>query len=367
MDRIGVAQIVHSLEIGGMERVAAYLAMESSPAYRPLVICLTIKGHFAPQVEAAGIEVIELHKRAGVDLRLPQRLARILKERNIQIVHAHNSGPMFTGTLAGRLARVKGIIVTDHSRQLPERFRVMATEWVMSRLADEIVSVSEHNKIDLVERLHWPADKIKVIANGVVETPPISPECAAALRQEFGITPRVPVILSAARLEPQKNMGALVAAAALLRGRGLPVKVLLVGEGSERPFLERQIAQNGLQDQVVLTGFRLDALALYRVADIFALPSRWEGLPMSILEAMSAKIPIVSTDVGDVNKAVKDGRNGLLVPSGDIQQMADGLYQLLTNKAQRRQFGEAGYQIWHDQYSVAQMVKSYEELYARYV
>lgn len=367
MQRIGVAQIVHSLEVGGMERVASHLALNLSERYRPLVVCLTVRGDFASLLDDAGVEVVALDKRPGKDLGLPRRLARVLRERNVQVVHAHNSGPLFTGTLAGKLAGAKLTLVTDHSRRFPERPTVVAAEFVLSRLIDEIVSVSDDNKDDLIAKLHWPRKKISVIANGVQRVPDVPEAERAVLRAEFGLPAAEPVCLTVARLEPQKNLAVLVDAVHLLDQRGVPGRFVIVGEGSQRPILEALIAQHGLADRVVLAGWRLDTLKLYGIADLMALSSDWEGLPMSILEAMSAALPVVSPSVGDVPKAVGHDLTGLLVPPRDPEKLADALAALLTDPARRVAMGAAGEQVWRAQYSVEHMVRRYEALYERYV
>jgi glycosyltransferase involved in cell wall biosynthesis len=281
-------------------------------------------------------------------------------------VHGHNSGPLFTGTLAAKLARAKGVIITDHSRPFPERFSVVAAEFVLSRLVDEIVSVSDQNKKDLLQHLHWPARKISVIHNGVDEAPPATDDQLAALRTEFDLSPSRPVVFVAARLEPQKNIALLIEAARVLRTHGLDADYLVAGGGSEQARLEKLVVETGMRDRFHLAGWRLDTAQLLRAADIFALPSDWEGLPMSILEAMSASRPVVATDVGDVHRAVVNEQTGLLVPPRDVRQLADALARLLADPALRERLGAAGHALWREKFSVEKMVARYEELYARY-
>lgn len=367
MEPIGVAQIVHSLEVGGMERVAAHLAMYLPDKFKTTVFCLAYKGHFAPMLEEAGIEVISLDKKPGKDLLLPYTLAKLLRDRKIKIVHAHNSGPLFTGGLAGKLARVPCVLVTDHSRAYPERRSVLAVEYVLSRLVDELVSVSEENRRDLVEKLHWPKSKIRVIANGVAEVERLSEEKLTELRTEFQLQPGIPLVLTVARVEKQKNLSMLIEAARLLKQRGVPCRFLIAGDGEDRPRLEELVASYQLANEVILAGWRLDTLALYRIADVMALSSDWEGLPMSILEAMSAELPVISTSVGDVPKAVTHEETGLLVPPKAPDRLADALADLLADPAKRRRYGQAGYHAWQAQFSVQHMVERYEELYERYL
>ncbi|MDP8223575.1 MAG: glycosyltransferase [Candidatus Lernaella stagnicola] len=366
MEQVVVAQVVHSLEVGGMERVASHLAMNMSAAYRPIVVCLTVKGDFAPMLEEAGIEVVALDKQPGRDLTLPRRLARVFADRHVGIVHVHNSGPMFTGTCAGKLAGVKGIVVTDHSRKFPERRSVVITEYVLSRLVNAIVSVSDDNKRDLIEKMLWPARKITVIANGVAPVPEVTAAKRAELREEFGLREDEPVVLTVARLEPQKNLAVLVEAARRVRDRGVAGRFIVAGEGSERPKLEKLIAEYDLADRVTLAGWRLDSLSLYGIASVMALSSDWEGLPMSILEAMSAGLPVVSPGVGDVPKAVVNGENGFLIPPQNPDELAEALAGLLTDANQRAAFGEAGRSVWAARYSVGHMMGEYEAIYERF-
>jgi L-malate glycosyltransferase len=350
-----------------MERVARHLAMNLSERYRSMVVCLTIKGDFAPELEAAGVEVVALGKQPGRDLGLPRRMAEVLRARDIKVVHAHNSGPMFTGTWAGRLAGCKCILVTDHSRKFPERRSVVATEYVLSRVLDEIVSVSDQNKRDLVEQMLWPASKISVIANGVEQVPEIDAAQREQLCAEFGLGSQTPVILAVARLEPQKNLAVMVEAARLLRQNGLAFRIILVGEGSERPKLEGLIAEYGLSENVTLAGWRLDTLSLYRIADVMALSSDWEGLPMSILEAMSAGLPVVSPAVGDVPKAVAPEQTGALVPPRDPAALAEQLARLIADAGLRQRLGEGGRKSWAEKFSVEHMARQYEALYERHL
>ena len=364
---IGVAQIVHSLEVGGMERVVSHLATRLTAPFKPMVVCLTVKGHFAPMLEEAGIEVVALNKQPGKDLRLPGRLAKIFRERNIQVVHAHNSGPLFTGTLAAKLSGAKVIVVTDHSRKFPERSSVKAAEWVLVRLLNQVISVSDDNRQDLIEKMGWPENKIVVIPNGVARVPQVEPAQADALRAEFGLDAAMPTILTVARLEKQKNLGVLIEALGLLRDRGVPGRLLIAGEGSERPVLEAKVRELKLDDRVRLPGWRLDSLALYRIADLFALSSDWEGLPMSMLEAMSAALPVVATAVGDVPKALVEEKTGRLAPSRNPAALADALVDLLQDANLRRSFGQAGYELWHDRFSDEHMVQRYAQLYSRFL
>ncbi len=360
---IGIAQIVHSLEIGGMERVAMYLATRVDRArFRPLVVCLTVRGDFADAIEAAGVEVVALGKGPGVDLRLPFRLARILRERNVRIVHAHNSGPWFTGGLARLIGGLDGAVVTDHSRPYPEKWTVRCVERVLAH-AVRVVSVSEDNRQLLHQHIGIPLAKIRVIPNGVEAPSPPSPERLADLRREFGIDGRDVIGVCVARLEAQKAHEVLIDAVKSVADRGVPLRVLCVGMGSREDELRALAAQKGVGDRVLFVGKRIDATDLLFLADLFVLSSDWEGLPMSVLEALGVGLPVVGTRVGDMELAVKDSVNGFLCPPRDWAALADALETLANDAERRRAMGAAGRDLFAREFHVDRMVERYAAIY----
>lgn len=361
---IGVAQVVHSLEIGGMERVALNLALGlPREKWRSLIVCLTVEGEFAELAREQGVDVIALGKQPGVDLRLPGRLARLLRDEGIRLVHGHNSGPWFTGTLAARRLGLP-MVVTDHSRPYPEKPRIQKIERFLSRWA-RIVSVSAHNKQDMVKFLRIPADKIDVIPNGVQPVAPVSADRRAALRDELGLAEDDTVFLSVARLERQKGFDVLLEAVRIAKHQGITSKFVVVGFGSEGSFLASQIREYDLTDTVILAGKRMNVGQFYGMADAFFLASRWEGLPMALLEAMSAGLPVVSTGVGDIPAAVTDGTEALLVPSEDPAALAAAFASLASAEARERReaMGSAGRARFDAEYSMDVMVRRYAELY----
>ncbi|MCC6158964.1 MAG: glycosyltransferase [Deltaproteobacteria bacterium] len=360
---VGIAQIVHSLEIGGMERVAMYLATRVDRArFRPMVVCLTVRGDFADEIESRGVEVVALGKRPGVDLRLPFRLARLLGERNVRIVHAHNSGPWFTGGLAKIVGGLDGAVVTDHSRPYPEKWTVRCVERTLAH-AVHVVSVSEDNRQLLHRNIGIPLGKIRVIPNGVEAPSPPSPDRLAELRREFGIDGRDVIGVCVARLETQKAHEVLIDAVRRLADRGVPLRALCVGMGSREDELRSLAAQKGVADRVTFVGKRIDATDFLFLADLFVLSSDWEGLPMSVLEALGVGLPVVGTRVGDMELAVKDSVNGYLCAPRDAVALADALANLARDADRRRAMGGAGRELFAREFHVDRMIERYAAIY----
>lgn len=360
---VGIAQIVHSLEVGGMERVAMYLATRIDRArFRPCVVCLTVRGDFADEVEARGVEVVALGKRPGVDLRLPFRLAKLLRERNVRIVHAHNSGPWFSGGLARIIGRLDGAVVTDHSRPYPEKWTVRCVERTLAH-AVHVVSVSEDNRQLLHRNIGIPLGKIRVIPNGVEAPTPPPPDRIAELRREFGIDGGDVIGVCVARLETQKAHEVLIDAVKMLGERGEKFRVLCVGMGSREDELRTLAERQGVSDRVTFTGKRLDATDFLFLADLFVLSSDWEGLPMSVLEAMGVGLPVVGTRVGDMELAVKNSVNGYLCAPRDPAALADALANLVRDADLRREMGTAGRDLFAREFHVDRMVERYAAIY----
>jgi len=362
-ERIGIAQVLHSLEVGGMERVALNLATcLDKKKWRSVIVCLTIRGDFAKDAEKAGVPVVTLGKRPGVDLVLPFRLKKVLAERDIRIVHGHNSGPWFSGTLASLAGRLGPVVITDHSRPYPERWRVRLTEWFLSRFAS-IVSVSEENKEKLVKNLWIPPEKIRVIPNGVLPVEVSSGERLSALRKEFGLRDDDFIFLCVARLEAQKGFEVLVGAAKILLEKGFRGRILVVGQGSYEEKIRRWAKEAGVEGILTLAGLRLDVSDFYHLADCLVLSSHWEGLPMSVLEAMSAGLPVVATDVGDLSLAVKGDQNGCLVPPKDPARLAEAMIDLSSCPEKIPGMKAASRKLFDEHFSVGKMVERYERLY----
>jgi glycosyltransferase involved in cell wall biosynthesis len=361
---VTVMEIVHSMEVGGMERVVANLARRMDPArFRPMVVCIARKGGFAPGLEADGFEVVSLDKPPGVDLGAALRLARLIRKRRIDVVHLHNSGPLFTGTLAAVLTRVPVRIYTDHARVFPDRRRVMWTETALVRGIDRVVAVSDETRANMIRYLHVPAERIVVIPNGV-EAPPETTEAQRlAARAEFGIAADAPLVVAVARLQPQKAIDRLIEAAALVRERVPAARFLVVGGGALEADLRVLVRDRGLDGVFHLAGLRMDPHVFLAAADVFALSSDWEGMPMSLLEALALGKPTACPDVGDVAKAVRTGETGILVRPGDATALADALTELLADPAGARAMGARGRALFGECFDAATMTRRYTQLF----
>jgi glycosyltransferase involved in cell wall biosynthesis len=358
-------QITQDLGVGGLERVITLLSRRLDRSrFEPSVLCLRNRGEFADELTAEGIPVHVLPwSRDALDYLAFLKLARILRAERIDVIHTHNTGPFFHGALGASLAGVRTHIHTDHARPFPDRLRWMVAEHFLSHLAYRVVGVSDHTTANLVRYERIPREKLVTIPNGIELAP--ARRSPVEVRASLRIPDGAPVVGTAGRLTGQKGLEFLIQAATLLRPRYPDLRVLLVGDGDQRGALEEQARAAGLDDRVHFLGIRMDIPDLLGVFDIYALPSRWEGLPMAVLEAMAAGLPVVASDVGGVPTAIRDGMEGFLVPPGEPAALAGALAKLLSDPDLRARMGTASLRRYEHNFTLEEMTRRYEALYLR--
>lgn len=337
----------------------------TADGYPCVVYFLQSPGEWGEQLAQSGTPVRLVKKKEGIDLSLPWRLARHFRQDGVSLIHSHNKGPLLYTCLASLLSNLP-LVSTKHGRNDPDKWEELWLNRLAGLLCRAIVAVSDDAWQVVRERERIPARKVHMIHNGVAtEHPPPDEARLAALRAEFGITPEDLVIINVARLSFEKNHALLLEAFSRL-ARQLPrAKLLLVGDGQKRPALESQARELGLAGRVVFAGMRSGVPEILRLAQVFALSSDIEGLSISILEAMSAGLPVVATDVGGNRELIVPEQTGLLVPPRAADELAEALARVLGDEPWRQSMGqEARLRVCRD-FSLEGMVRRYEELYQR--
>jgi glycosyltransferase involved in cell wall biosynthesis len=325
--------------LGGAEN-AMLMLLESldREAWRPTLLLEDAPGveSMRARAEAVGVPVrmvAPLPLGLAGARRVPG-LARLLRRERPEVFHAHMSSPVAAkwGLAAAALARVPAVVGTVQviSQYFPDR----STRWQLRLLAgrvDRYLAVSRAIGAELVERYRWPAAKVEVVHNAV-EVERFGVEAPPGLREELGAVGR-PLVLTCARLSDQKGHPVLLEAAA-----EVPEAVFaLAGEGPERARLEVLAERLGVAERVRFLGRRDDVPELLAAADVFALPSLYEGTSLAVLEAMAASRAVVSSAIGGTEELIEDGRNGLLVPPSDPGALAAALRRLLGDPGLREQ------------------------------
>lgn len=306
------------------------------------------RGHRVAMVCREGSELAERGRTGGVDvfpLRMPGdlsfsailRLSRLIRSWQPDVVLCCNQRAM---RLAGPAAYMGGRSrVVMRNGLLGSLQATWYNRW-LARLVDGFVVNAEAVRRELVGWL--PAERVRVIYNGIDLRPYDEPHDVSALRGELECPMNACVILCVARLVPEKDHSTLLIAFQRVAERNERVRLWIAGDGPLRTTLSAQAQHLGLGSRVAFLGFQPDVPRLLAGADLLAIASQREGLPNVALEAMAARRPVVATAVAGTPELVQDGETGLLLPPGAPDAMAAALESLITDPVRRRQMGERG-------------------------
>lgn len=295
------------------------------------------------------------------------RLSRLLHAERIHLVHAHLSFACRAAAPWVKLARMPLLVETPHVCEHWRRGwkRGAWLDHAAGSLVDCYIAVSAANASYLQHEKGLPAHKVRTIRNGVdVARFDRCPRHPADPRAGLGIAPGEMLLVCAARLEPQKGHAVLLEAVARLpRGRGPKLRLVCLGDGRLRSALQLQAQQLGLGETVLFPGYCPQIEDWLTVADLFVLPSLYEGLPLSVMEAAAAGCTIVATAVDGTPELLADGRDGLLVPPGDPEALAQALLRLIADAGLRKALGEHARQRARAEFDQAHQITATSALY----
>jgi glycosyltransferase involved in cell wall biosynthesis len=360
-----VLQVVLTLAPGGTERLVIELARRLHHRHGMSVCCLDEPGSWASEVEQAGIFVTSLRRRSGFVPSLGRRIAEIAGRLDVTVLHCHHYSPFVYGTLA-RLWRPLRVVYTEHGRlnDAPPSGKRWVANQVLGRLPAEISSVSDDLRSHMVAE-GFSRRRVRVIHNGITVGPVPTSSRRAAARARLGVSEDEFVVGAVGRLDPVKDLTTLIDAFAEFRGTRR-ARLLLIGEGSERVSLERHVEDAGLSGEVVLLGHRQDVSDLLPGFDAYVNSSVFEGISLTILEAMAAGVPVVATRVGGTPEVVLHGVTGWLVPSRSPESIAAALREIAGNPGGVAALTFAGRQRVEHDFSIDRMVQRYASIYDRF-
>lgn len=348
---------------GGAERLVIDLATHGNREHFVPYVCTTRSGsdpRVLRELEDAGVRVVDLARSRTIDARAWWRFVSLLRRERIDVLHAHSFGSNAWGSVLGRLARVPVVIAHEHTWSFQGNLlRRLIDRFVIARLTDVFLAVSADDRRKMIEIERIDPSRIQVLPNGI----PVPKITGNDVRGELGIPADAPLIGGVGNLRPQKAYDVLVHAAAILREEHPDLRVVIVGEGSERPKLEALIADLGLGETVLLLGERRDALDVVSAADVAVNSSSFEGSPLSVLEYMALERPIVATRVGGTPDLIEDLVHGRLVEPGDPKALAAAMSELLLDRSLGRRLGEAAGERQRQEYGLDAMVRRLENLY----
>jgi glycosyltransferase involved in cell wall biosynthesis len=364
--RLTVCQVLHSLNVGGAEVLAARLVRQLTDSIRFLFICLDELGTLGEQLRQEGFPVEVLTRKPGLDLGVARRLAALWRRHRVDAVHAHQYTPFFYAMLARLVYRRPPILFTEHGRHYPDypRRKRMLVNRLLLQGRDRIVGVGQAVCQALIDNEGIPAGRVSLVYNGIdIGSYASSALSRPAVRRELKLGADDLVLIQVARLDYLKDHATALQTLSNVLPERPDAHLLLVGAGPERPAIEKKVRELGLGAHVHLLGLRGDIDRLLSAADIFLLTSISEGIPLTIIEAMAAGLPVISTRVGGVPEMVDEGHTGLLAGAGDAAGLARAVLQLAADPPLRRRMGEAARAASSARFSGAAMYAAYERLY----
>jgi len=357
-----IMHILLSLEHGGAEKVAINLIKKMRGNGFEFSVCgLDRLGGLRDELNGA-IQV-ECANRKGLDLMVPFRLSKIIRRLSPDIIHMHNSTPLLYGTIAGRLAGVNKMVVTQHGSISKESNKMRFGLKRVFGMVNKTVAVSKDIKEYIKDTYKINGNKLGLIINGI-DDDVYKKDTAkkAEYRKKFGLEGKL-VIGHVARLSPEKDQNTLLEAFSIVAKEIADARLVIAGDGPLNENLQLKTYNLQLKDKVLFLGSRNDVPELMNMFDMFVLSSIREGTSLTLLEAMATELPIVATDVGGNPEVVRDGENGIIVPVSNAEALAEKIVYLYKNTDIREKMGKAGRKRVIEEFSLGRMAKEYERIY----
>jgi L-malate glycosyltransferase len=361
-----VCIIATSLPPGGKERVISHLvtALEAR-GVRTTVICLAEEGEYGQALRQSGRDVVVLGSTSGADLRAIWRLSRVLRDRMPDVLNIHDLSSLPYVQAANRLGTRVPAVMSCHGILLSGRKRGRLVERWAARSLGMVTAVSDKTAAEYAALLDWP-HPVRLIRNGV----PLYERSLAArtrLRGELSIPEECFTYLAVGNIAPEKGYEDLLRAMEVLFTiHGTKGRLLVAGTKREGVYWQTlQSIRDRLPPEAAVRflGYRSDVADLYSAADAFVLSSRKEALPMVLLEAMGAGLPVIATRVGGVPGVVQHEKNGLLVDAAEPRQLAEAMARVQAAEMLRHRLGDQAKSTIQEEYTVDVMCSGYVRAY----
>lgn len=372
--RVNVLLLISSLEYGGAERqvIELYRNLDRR-RFEPTLCCLSGQVPLAKLLPDEGRELEIIEKSWKYDITVVTRLARLMRDRRIDLVHTFLFDADFSARLAAPLAGWPVVLNSERNAQYRRPLIKMIGFRITRPLATGFVANSNAGKQFTEQSLRLPPNRVFVVRNGV-RTDIFHPdqEARAWVRTELGIEPNQPLIGMIASFKPQKNHRCFLAMAKLVLERNPDARFICVGEplrnnykgsADNHRLVTEMVANLGLGSYIHFLGHRSDLHAIYNACDITVLSSHHEGTPNVLLESMACGVPVVATNVSDNAQIVPNGVVGYIVPRDDEYTMTERISELLGDRQRLREFGTQARQWVEHELSTAALARNTESVY----
>ncbi len=359
-----ILEVIDGLTAGGAEKMVvtlSHLCVERGITVSVVSFDADWDAPYAVEIRKLGIPVH--HLMGGLfNLSRIEQLLKVIDATQADLIHSYLTYANIIGTISARIARVP-VIASLHSVSMEpyHPVRTLIETWLMRNCSSEVMaagySIAEAHQKRLGRK------KIKVIQNAVPLSPALTIQEKNDIRKELVVDPDKTILISVGRLAPPKGFDTLVEAFSIIHSLYPNTALAIIGEGELRAEIENVISNYGLVDSVFLNGERDDIPRILPAADIYINSSLWEGMSVSILEAMAAGLPIVATRVGDATWMVRDNV-GILVEPRNSQALSDAVILLLNNNVLRQEFGRNSRKRIEEEYSVNHWFEQIMNLYS---
>jgi glycosyltransferase involved in cell wall biosynthesis len=348
-----IVHVVDSMEMGGAETLVRQMChLQREQGHDPEVYAVAALGALGERMRAEGFRVQSNVGRHLIDSS--RHFLRLFRSSRPDVVHLHNPTPTIYAAPAARLAGVPSIVSTRHSLVAPPRNPTMERKYKLAAIfCDWIVGICEATTSNIKDAGNAPDRKVRTVYNGAV---PVVPPNQRPTKTGF-------TLLYVGRLEPVKNLQFLLTAFRAAMARAPEMRLWLVGDGTERQRLEQVTDQLGVRSNVRFWGQQMDVAPFFASADAFVMSSVSEGLPMSLLQALSSRLPAVVTDVGGMAEVVRLAQAGITVPMGNAEDMAEAFVRLAGHADEREAFANNAEAAFHAHFTLPVMVERYSQLY----
>ncbi|MCK9588270.1 MAG: glycosyltransferase [Terrimicrobiaceae bacterium] len=365
-----VLHVIDSLHLGGAQEVVLNLATcGNRKRFSHEVATMHGRGVYWERMAEQGIPLHSLSPHKFFPWYAVTLPALLLRGR-FDILHCHLVASNIIAKPFGRLCGVPVILNHDHTNddyRANQRIR-LALDSLSNRLASHLIAVSDSCRRFLVDRERVPAGKISLIQNAI-DLRRFSTTCGtrSAARKILGLPEAAPVVAGVGRLNPQKNFSLFIQIAAGVLKHHPKTVFLLAGDGPEEERLKKLAHECGVGERLHFCGYVPDTRQIYLAADVLLMPSLFEGLPMSLLEAMAMRVPVVASALDGIAEVVEDGRDGFLVPSGGAELFCERVCKLIADPSLAAELGATASEKIRRRFSSGRMCREVEEIYDRYL
>jgi glycosyltransferase involved in cell wall biosynthesis len=349
-----VLHIIDNIGFGGAQKLLVNFAkLASDKEIQTTILCLA-NYEDAPNLEEQiyqhGVNIVYFTSKRLLDIQRIGNIIKYLRTQNFDIIQSHLTYANVIGPICAKFAHIPIVATLHNSEEDPRHFHLFRY-WLETKLLQHFVEgiIAVGNLVEQAHHERFKHQKITVIPNAVLPFDSMEADVRKQFRMKLLGNSSNPLLISVGRFSPQKNFHLLVEAFRKVQNIHPAAKLAIIGHGAQFEDIKKQVLEYGLDPSVILTGVREDVSELLNIADIYVCSSLWEGLPLSVLEAMMAGLPIVATSVGELPKIIT-ADIGHLVPPGNCDELAKSLIDMLDQPDNWQQYGKNAQQYAHDHY-----------------